>query len=94
MYIHEVSRNKYIFLVIYIDDILFVTSNVDILFETKKIILAYHDMKNPSEALLVLNMQIHHDEANDIFRLSQRVYIDRILKRLTYNLVLLKRLQL
>lgn len=37
MYIHEVSRNKYIFLVLYIDDILFVTSNVDILFETKKL---------------------------------------------------------
>ena len=77
----KVSGSKYIFLVLYIDDMLFATNDTDLLFETKQLLFGYFDMKDLGEASYVLGIQILRDRANDILKLSQSTYIDRILKR-------------
>ena len=50
------KNGKFIFLVLYIDDILLASSDVSLLLETKKF-----DMKDLGEASFVLGIEIHRD---------------------------------
>ena len=51
------------------------------LVETKQLLFNHFDMKDIREVSYVLSIQILRNRANDIFRLSQHAYIERILKR-------------
>ena len=77
----KVSRSKYIFLVLYVDDILVATNDTDLLVETKSLMFNHFDMKDPGKALYVLGIQILRDRPSGIMRLSQQTYIEHILKR-------------
>ena len=72
----KVSGRSFIFQVLYVDDILLVSNDTDLLFETKQLLFSHFHMKDPS-----LEIQIRRDMTNGILRLSQRTYINRILKR-------------
>ena len=50
------KNGKFIFLVLYIDDILLASSDVSLLLETKKF-----DMKDLGKASFVLGIEIHQD---------------------------------
>ena len=50
------KNGKFIFLVLYVDDILLASSDVSLLLETKKF-----DMKDLGEASFVLGIEIHRD---------------------------------
>ena len=55
--VHAKFKNgKFIFLVLYVDDILLTSSDVSLLLETKKF-----DMKDLGEASFVLGIEIHRD---------------------------------
>ena len=77
----KVSGSKYIFLVLYVDDILLATNDIDMLIETKQLLFSHFDMKDLGEASYVLGIQILRDRPSGILRLSQQTYIERILKR-------------
>ena len=77
----KVSGSKYIFLVLYIDDILLVTNDIDLLVEVKQLLFSRFDMKDLREASYVLGIQILCERPSGILRLSQQTYIERILKR-------------
>ena len=77
----KVSGSKYIFLVLYVDDILFAANDTNLLVETKQLLFSHFDMKDLGEASYVLDIQILHDRLSDIMRLSHQTYIERILKR-------------
>ena len=77
----KVSGRKYIFLVLYVDDILLTSNDTDLLVETKKLLFSHFDMKDLGEASYVLSIQILHDRLSGILRLSHQTYIERILKR-------------
>ena len=77
----EVSGSKFIFLVLYVDDILLATNDTDLLIETKQLLFSHFDMKDLREASYVLGIQILHDRPSGILRLSQQTYIEHILKR-------------
>ena len=77
----KVSGSSFIFLVLYVDDILLATNDTNLLAETKQMLCNYFDMKNLSEASFVLGINIFLDRTNHVLQLSQRAYIDRILKR-------------
>ena len=77
----KVNGSNYIFLVLYIDDILLAYNNSNLLSETKILLFGHFDMKDPGEALYVLGIQILCDRAINVLRLSQKTYIDRVLKR-------------
>ena len=51
------KNGKFIFLVLYVDDILLASSDVSLLLETKKF-----DMKDLGEASFVLGIEIHQDK--------------------------------
>ena len=76
----KVSGSKYIFLVLYVDDILLAANDIDLLVETKQLLFSYIDMKNLGEVSYVLGIQILRDRPSGILRLSQHTYIERILK--------------
>lgn len=59
---YRFSENSYIFLVLYVDDILLASNDTNLLFEIKHMI----DMKNVGDASFVLGIQILHDRVKAI----------------------------
>ena len=76
----KVSGSKYIFLVLYVDDILLATNDTDLLVERKKLLSSHIDMKDLGKTSYVLGIQILRDRPSGILRLSQHTYIEHILK--------------
>ena len=77
----KVSGSKYIFLVLYVDNIFLPTNDIDLLVETNQLLFSHFDMKDIGEASYVLGIHILRDRPSGILRLSQKTYIERILKR-------------
>ena len=48
----KVSGSKYIFLVLYVDDILLAANDIDLLVETKQLLFSHFDMKDLGEDLM------------------------------------------
>ena len=48
----KVSGSKYIFLVLYVDDILLPTNDIDMMVETKRLLFSHFNMKDLGEACL------------------------------------------
>ena len=78
---HIYEGHWYIFLVLYVDDILLPANDTYLLVDTKQLLFSHFDIKDLGEASYVLGIQILRDRPSDIMRLSQQTYIDRILKR-------------
>ncbi|KAK6153313.1 hypothetical protein DH2020_012952 [Rehmannia glutinosa] len=55
---HKFSGSKYIFLVLYVDDILLASSDIDLLCETKRFLTKKFEMKDLGEASFVLGLQV------------------------------------
>jgi hypothetical protein len=55
------KSRKYIFIILYVDDILLASSDINLLMETKKFLSSNFDMKNVGEASFVLGIEIHRD---------------------------------
>ena len=72
MDIHEGQLSNYIFLVLYVGDILLTYNDSDLLNETKSFSFGYFDMKGLGEASYILGIQILRNRANDALSLSQR----------------------
>ena len=60
---------------------LVVRSCVKLLNETKQVLNTHFDMKDLGDAFFVLGIQIHRDRSKGILGLSQRGYIEKVLKR-------------
>ena len=60
---HKFSGSKYIFLVLYVDDILLVTNDIGMLHETKRFLSRNFEMKDLGDASFVLGIQIHRDRS-------------------------------
>ncbi len=57
----KVSGSKFIFLALYVDDILLARSDMGLLCETKQLLSKTFDMKDLREASFVLSIEIHRD---------------------------------
>ena len=75
------SGSKFIFLVLYVDDILLATNDMSFLHETKKFLSNNFEMKDLGEASFLLGIQIYRERSQYILGLSQRSYIDKVLER-------------
>jgi hypothetical protein len=61
-YIYAKFKNgKFIFLVLYVDDILLASSDVHLLLETTSFLSSHFDMKDLGEGSYVLGIEIHRD---------------------------------
>ena len=63
------------------DDILLATNGTNFLLEIKQMLSYSFDTKDLGEAHYVLGIEILRDRSRGILGLSQKTYIDRILKR-------------
>ncbi|TQE12682.1 hypothetical protein C1H46_001702 [Malus baccata] len=73
--------SKFIFLVLYVDDILIASSDVQLLKETKSMLSSNFEMKDLGEAHYVLGIEIVRDRRQKLLGLSQKGYIERVLNR-------------
>jgi hypothetical protein len=64
-----------------VDDILLASSDVNLLLETKKVLSSNFDMKDLGEASFVLGIEIHRDRRNEVLGLSQKAYLEKVLKK-------------
>jgi hypothetical protein len=79
------KNEKYIFLILYVDDILLASSDVSLLLETKKFLSSKFDMKDLGEAPFVLGIEIYRDRSKGVLRLSQNAYIEKVLKKFSIH---------
>jgi len=56
---HKFKGSTFIFLILYVDDILLATNDIGILHETKKFLSKNFEMKDLGDASFVLGIQIH-----------------------------------
>ena len=63
------------------DDILLASSDVNLLLETKKFLSSKFDMKDLDEASFVLGIEIHRDREKGVLGLSQKAYLEKVLKK-------------
>jgi hypothetical protein len=76
---------KFIFLILYVDDILLSSSDVSLLLETKRFLSSNFDMNDLGEASFVLGIEIHRDRRNGVLGLSQKAYIEKVLKKFSMH---------
>ncbi|PNX82538.1 putative retrotransposon Ty1-copia subclass protein, partial [Trifolium pratense] len=77
----KTSGSNFIILVLYVDDILLASSCINLLNETRKMLSSHFDMKDLGDASVVLGIQIFRDRSRGVLGLSQKGYIEKILKR-------------
>ena len=75
------NGNKFIFQILYVDDILLVTNDLDLLHETKKFLSKNPKMKDMDEASYVIWIEIFHDRSWRLQGLSHKTYINKVLER-------------
>ena len=74
------SGSSIAFLVLYVDDILLIGNSRKFLEEVKEYLNGQFSMKDLGEAAYILGIKIYRDRPNLLLALSQRTYIDKILK--------------
>jgi len=80
----KIKGSSFIILVLYVDDILLASSDKNLLYETKGFLSSNFDMKDLGDASYVLGIEIHRDRSKGALGLSQKAYIEKVLKR--YNM--------
>ena len=77
----KVSGSKFIFLILYADDILLASSDLSLLHTTKKFLYENFEMKDMGEATYMIGIEIFYDRSRGLLRLSLNWYIETILER-------------
>ena len=77
----KVSGSKFIFLILYVDDILLASSDLGLLGETKEYLSKNFHMVDMGEVNYVISIEIFRDQSRGVLDLSQKGYIDRVLER-------------
>jgi hypothetical protein len=79
------KNGRFIFLILYVDDILLASSDVGLLLEIKKFLFLKFDMKDLGKASFVLGIEIHRDRSKGVLGLSQNAYIEKVLKKFSMH---------
>lgn len=72
---------NFIFVMLYVYNILLDSNNIRLLQETKKFLPKHFEMKNFSEAIFVIGIEIYQDRKRHFSWLSQTACIDKFLDR-------------
>jgi hypothetical protein len=75
------SGSSVAFLVLYVDDILLIGNDVNLLNTVKDYLNSKFLMKDLGEAAYILGIKIYRDRSRRLIALSQSTYIDKVLKR-------------
>jgi hypothetical protein len=83
------KNDKFSFLILYMDDILLASSDVNLLLETKRFLSSHFDMKDLDEASFILGIEIHRDRRKGALRLLHKAYLEKVLNKFSIILRLL-----
>jgi len=75
------TTEGFVFLTLYVDDILLAGNNMEMIQTTKKWLSSIFEMKDMGEARYVLGVEIFRNRAKKLLDLSQEAYINKILER-------------
>jgi len=67
---HKVSESKFLFLIFYVDDILFASNDISLLSKTKKFFSNNFEMKDLGETYYVIGIEILCDRSQGLLGLS------------------------
>ena len=81
----KVSGSAVVFLVLYVNDILIIANDIPTLKSVKTWLEKCFVMKDLGEASRILRLQIDRDRSKRLIGLSQKVYIDKVLKRFSMS---------
>jgi hypothetical protein len=76
-----VSGSSIAFLILYVDDILLIGNNIELLDSVKEYLNKSFSMKGLGEAAFILGIKIYRDRSRRLIGLSQSTYLDKVLKK-------------
>ena len=79
--LHYTTKDKYVLLSLYVDDILIVGNNLEFVQTIKRWLSSIFEMKDMGETSYILGVKIHMDCSNKLVALSQEHYIKKIFER-------------
>src|SRR3954462_385099 len=77
----KVSGSNVAFLILYVDDILLIGNDIDLLNSVKSYLNSKFSMKDLGEASYILGIKIYRDRSKRLIGLSQSTYLDKVLKK-------------
>ena len=77
----NVSGSSVAFLILYVDDILLVGNNIELLDSVNEYLNKSFSMKDLGEADFILGIKIYRDRSRRLIGLSQSTYLDKVLKK-------------
>ena len=75
----KISGSNIYIVVLYVDNILLASNNLEMIHKTKKFLTRNFEMKDLGEASFIIGIEIHRDWSRGILGLSQRAYIEKVL---------------
>ena len=69
------KNEKYIFLILYVDDILLASSDVNVLLEMKKFLSSKFDMKDLGESLFLEQTKLHRNPSYQTSRTRTSLFL-------------------
>ena len=83
----KVSGSNVAFMISYVDDILLIGNDIDLLNSVKSYLNSKFSMKDLGEASYILGIKIYRDRSRRLIGLSQSTYLDKILKKFKWKIV-------
>ena len=77
----KVSGSSVAFLILYVDDILLIGNDIELLSSVKGYLNKCFSMKDLGEAAYILGIKIYRDRSRHLIGLSQSTYLDKVLKK-------------
>src|SRR3954468_23395170 len=77
----KVSGSNVAFLILYVDDILLIGNDIDLLNSVKSYLNSKFSMKDLGEASYILGIKIYRDRSRHLIGLLRSTYLDKILKK-------------
>ena len=85
MYYNKLPRGEYIYLLLYVDDILIASKSRPAIDKLKKDLSSEFEMKDLGEAKKVPGIDIERDRKSGKFRLTQKRYLKKVLQKFNIN---------
>ena len=80
VYFKKTQDDEYIYLLLYVDDILLVSRKIEDINEVKKMLKTQFDMKDLGPAKRILGMDIERNRTGGVLKLSQSGYLKKVLQ--------------
>ena len=84
VYMHKLQDGEYIYL-LYVDDMLIASRNSSGIRKLKKKLSSEFEMKDLEEAKKILGMKIERDGMKRRLKLTQRSYLQKMLKKFSFD---------